>query len=503
MILSTVIILAVYLAIILAIGFRSGRGIEQNTESFFVANRHLNWLQESMAVFTTAAPAGALLGTTGLFYSAGADMLGYLIGYAFLMPLTYWYVGSRLRRLGRGRGYQTQAVFLGDFFESPYLYWGVALAGVFFSIPYFMVNPVALGILLNQSTGIPFWLGVLLFVTVSMAYSLKGGLRAVANTDIFHGVLLILFFIVAIVTLVLHAGGLHHVFDTPRASVATSGPGRTLFLSWIVYQGFVVICWPDRSLRMFAVRDDNNMRKGVIISGVMLSFASLSYFLIGLALHAALPDIRNTDTALGAGLEAAAVWLVPWFVMNAWGSGMSNFTAGMISASNIFIKDIFEPWHARRHRAQAGPQRDRVVMRATYTWMVGLALVTLGVCFYPPPFIWNLINLTMGSFLQFAPMLILGLCWRGSTRLGAQISWTVGVVLMVLWSFVLKPPFGPLAGFNALVVNSVLFVIVSLLVPEKQEVRDRREAMRRLASLSDDPAVAPLRPQPSAVCAST
>ena len=87
MILPTVTILAAYLAIILAIGFRSGRGIERNSESFFVANRHLNWLQESMAVFTTAAPAGALLGTTGLFYSAGADMLGYLIGYAFLMLL--------------------------------------------------------------------------------------------------------------------------------------------------------------------------------------------------------------------------------------------------------------------------------------------------------------------------------------------------------------------------------------------------------------------------------
>jgi Na+/proline symporter len=500
-ILTTVVILAAYLAVILAIGFRSGRGVEHNSESFFVANRHLNWLQESMAVFTTAAPAGALLGTTGLFYSAGADMLGYLIGYAFLMPLTYWYVGSRLRRLGRARGYQTQAVFLGDFFQSRYLYWGVALAGVFFSIPYFMVNPVALGILLNQYTRIPFWLGVLLFVVVSMAYCLKGGLRAVANTDIFHGFLLVLFFIVSIATLVLDAGGLHHVLDTPKAAVAVSGPGRTLFLSWIVYQGFVVICWPDRSLRMFAVRDDNNMRKGVIISGVMLSFASLSYFLIGLAVHAILPDIRNTDTALAAGLETAGVWLVPWFVMNAWGSGMSNFTAGMISVSNIFIKDIFEPWHTRRYRTAAGPQRDRVVMRATYAWMVVLALVTLGVCFYPPPFIWNLINLTMGLFLQFAPMLVLGLLWRGSTRLAAQISWTAGVALMFLWSFVLKPPVGPLAGFNALIVNTFIFVVVSLLVPEKQEVKDQREAMRILASPETEALVSAVDRQPSTVCA--
>jgi len=493
---STLTILGVYLIIVLAIGFRSGRGTDHSSESFFVANRRLNWLQQSMAVFTTAAPAGALLGTTGLFYSAGADMLGHLIGYAFLMPLTYWYVGSRLRRLGRARGYQTQAVFLGDFFQSRYLYWGVALAGVLFSIPYFMVNPVALGILLNHYTGIPFWLGVMFFVVVSMAYTLKGGLRAVANTDVFHGVLLILFLVVTLVMLILHAGGLSHVLDTPKATVATSGPGLKLFLSWIIYQGFVVMCWPDRSLRMFAVRDDDNMRKGVIISGVMLSFASLSYLLIGLSVHAMMPDIRNTDTALATGIQAAGVWLVPWFVMNAWGSGMSNFTAGMISVSNIFIKDIFEPWYARRFGTPAGPRRDRIVMRVTKVWMVTLALLTLGVCFYPPPFIWNLINLTMGLFLQFAPMLILGLFWRGSTRLAAQCSWTVGVALMFLWTFVLEPPFGPLAGFNALMVNAFIFVVVSLLVPEKQELREQRESMRMLASPNTDGEASALHRQP-------
>ena len=127
----TVVILSVYLVVILCIGFYSGRDAGKNTESFFVANRHLNWLQESMAVFTTIAPAGALLGTIGLFYRDGGNMLGYIIGYSFLMPLTYWYIGSRLRRLGRLRGYQTQAVFIRDFYQSRYLRWGMAIVGTF------------------------------------------------------------------------------------------------------------------------------------------------------------------------------------------------------------------------------------------------------------------------------------------------------------------------------------------------------------------------------------
>lgn len=481
MIFWTVTILGVYLVLILAIGIYSGRDAGKDTESFFVANRHLNWLQESMAVFTTIAPAGALLGTIGLFYRDGGNMLGYIIGYSFLMPLTYWYVGSRLRRLGRVRGYQTQAVFIRDFYQSSYLRWGMAIVGICAAIPYFMVNPVALGYLLHRYAGFPYPAGVLLFVVLSTVYTLKGGLRAVANTDIFHGILLLLFLLGSIIALVIHGGGVVHVLDTPKATVATSGPGLGIFLSWMFYMGFGACVQPDRCFRMFAVRDESNMRRGVIMSGAMVSFAAFSYFAIGLAVRSFIPDIKETDGTLAAGLQAAAVWLVPWFVMNAWGGGMSNFTSGMLSVANIFIKDLFEPWYVRRRDIPAGPKRDRVIILAARLFIVVMALSTVGVCFYPPPFIWTLINITHGSLLQFFPVFVLGFMWRGVTRLGAQVGWTCGVLCMMLWSFVYKPPLGPLAGIDALIVNAAVLIVVSLLVPEKQTLKDQREEMRRAA----------------------
>ena len=56
------------------------------------------------------------------------------------------------------------------------------------------------------------------------------------------------------------------------------------------------------------------------------------------------------------------------------------------------------------------------------------------------------------------------------------------MLCMMMWSFVYKPPLGPLAGIDALIVNATILIIVSLLVPEKQELKDEREALRRLAS---------------------
>jgi Na+/proline symporter len=486
MIFWTITILGLYLVSILVVGVYSGHGAGKDTESFFVANRRINWLQESMAVFTTTIPAAALVGTIGLFYSGGANMLGYLISYSFLMPLTYWYVGSRLRRLGRARGYQTQAVFIGDFYQSRYLRWAVALAGIAFSIPILMTSPVALGYLLNHYTGIPYAAGVLLFIVVAAVYTLKGGLRAVANTDIFHGVLLLLFLVGVIVTVVLYAGGIVRVLDTPKAVVSSSGPGLELFVAWIFYVGLGTCVQPDRAFRMFAVRNESNLRNGVIISGAMVGLSGLSFLIIALSVHAYAPDIKQTDTTLATGLELAAPWLIPWFVMNAWGGGMSAFTAGLLSVANIFIKDMFEPWYRRRHNLAAGPESDRPIVFAARIFITCMIVITAGVSFYPPPFIWSLINITLGSLLQFLPMFALGFLWRRVTWLGAASGWTVGVACMFLWSFVFKPPFGPLAGVDALAVNAVVLILVSLLVPEDQALKDQREVLRKLATSDVD-----------------
>ena len=105
--------------------------------------------------------------------------------------------------------------------------------------------------------------GVVLFVIIATVYTLKGGLRAVANTDIFHGILLLVFLFAAVIVLAIHGGGVKHILDTPKATVATSGPGLSIFLSWIFYMGFGTCVQPDRSFRMFSVRDESNMRRGM------------------------------------------------------------------------------------------------------------------------------------------------------------------------------------------------------------------------------------------------
>jgi solute:Na+ symporter, SSS family len=468
--------LAIYMAFILVVGFRSGRHAHRDTESFFVADRNINWLQESMAVFTTIAPANALLGTVGLFYTNGMNLSGYLIGYVFITPIFYWLVGTKLRRLGKLKGYQTQAAFVGDLFSSRLLYWLVAITGVLFIIPYFMTNAVAVGILLQQTTGFPFAAGAAVFVIVSVSYCMHGGLRAVANTDIFHGVLLLLFFVIAVVALTAAAGGMTEIFTSPKAVIQTDNPASLkMYFTWILYLGLSPIVWPDRSLRMYAVRDEKNLQRGVIVTGILLCIGSLSYLIFGLAGNKIAPGIQNTDTTLPVIIGAAAAWLLPFFVVNAWGSGMSNFSAGMLSTANIIIKDMYEPWKRRGSaRSQGGESSPLWLARVV---MLVLSGVTLLVCIGNPPFIWTLINITISFFLQLAPILVFGLYWRKSSRAGAITSWVAGIALVFIWTFWTTTPFGLFPGLLALGINCLLYIVVSLMVPDEQATMQTRNAL--------------------------
>jgi Na+/proline symporter/signal transduction histidine kinase len=85
--------------------------------------------------------------------------------------------------------------------------------------------------------------------------------------------------------------------------------------------------------------------------------------------------------------------------------------------------------------------------------------------------------LSFSAAAQFAPAMLIGLYWRGATRVGAIFGLTVGVSS---WFFLLLlPSLGNLAGdlpritFNqgaawSLIINAVLIVVVSLLAPESK-----------------------------------
>lgn len=475
--------LVAYLVVILLIGFVAGRGASSFNERFYMANRKLTWWQDGLAVMTTAAPAAALTGTVGLFYTGGTNMLGYVLAYLLVSPFVYVMVGLRLRRIGQKFKFQTQADFAGRFYHSPFLHFFTSIGGLLFLIPYFAVNPIALGLVLSQTTPIPYSVGVGIFLIVTLAYSYFGGLRAIAQTDVFHGVMLILFFLVAMPVLVTAGGGMTHVLNT------STGPVNNpiLFMTWVAYLGITPVVQADRCLRMYSVKDDQNIRRSALTIGATLGLAGLAFFILGISARAVVPGLSATaaQTSLSASLTKAASWMIPFYIVSLWGAGMSGLSSGMLSTANMFTKDLYiRIWKPEwLDFLKPNADRDRVTVRVGRIFMVAVAAFSAVIAGPQPSFIWTLINIMLAFFLQLFPMFFLGLYWKRVSRVAVTYSLVVGVALAIYWSFLAKPPFGFQAGLAALIVNSAIFVGLSLLTTDSEADVKERNAIRAVAEL--------------------
>src|SRR5947209_15850473 len=113
--LAPVIVIALYLLIVAYIGsvaFRRGKG---NTEDFFLAGRSIGPLVFFLSIFATNMTAFAILGSSGAAYRQGIGIFGMMASSSgFVIPLTIFFIGTRIWALGIKFGHQTQVAFFRD-----------------------------------------------------------------------------------------------------------------------------------------------------------------------------------------------------------------------------------------------------------------------------------------------------------------------------------------------------------------------------------------------------
>jgi Na+/proline symporter len=496
--------LAIYLFFLMVIGIRAGRKTRDNPESFFVADRKLNWIQEGLSVYSTAIPGASLLAAVGQFYHSGMAFMGYSFGYGLAGPILYWAIAYRLRRIGAVYKLQTQSDFARLFWGSRTLGWIVSILGITMLVPFLAQLPIAIGWTMNQFTGLPFADGVGLFLVVSLSYALYGGLRAVADTDVYHGILLFLFVPVLIFLIIFEAGGVSALWAAPvnHAVIATnSREGIVIFLPWFIQLAATTSVGPDRALRMFSVKDERNLRLSVMLIAFTVGLTSALYFMEGLALRIlASPHTTVPDKAPLLVIDRIGVhypWLIPCFLVTVWGGSLAVGSVQMLTFANLVVKDIFIPWRSRHKRAvqPQSPAADAASAKASAheTVLVGrIAMVVIGVAasviaFVPIPNLFAIAAMVMGLWIQMLPLLFLGLFWQRTTTAGILAGIITGIGLSIAWNTILPHPFGTgQPGSIALVVNFLVTAAVSLATRNSADEAAKRARLLTLATGTDE-----------------
>src|SRR6267154_2077567 len=113
-----VVVILIYLALIAFVGSIAFRRGKTNTEDFFLANRSVGEMVFFLSLFATNMTAFAILGSSGLAYRQGIGIYGLMASSSgIVIPLTIFFIGTRLWALGKRFGHMTQVAFFRDRWE--------------------------------------------------------------------------------------------------------------------------------------------------------------------------------------------------------------------------------------------------------------------------------------------------------------------------------------------------------------------------------------------------
>jgi SSS family solute:Na+ symporter len=463
-----------YLAVTLAIGLLAGRRSSESVAGYVAGDRSFGLLVMYFVTGASVFSAFAFLGGPGWTYSRGAAAF-YILAYGAIGMAPFYWIGPRAASLGRRYGYVTQAQLLVGRFPSRTLSALVALLSVAAFVPYVTLQMRGAGIVIEAVTDghIPLWLGALVAYGIVILYVLASGVMAVGWTNTFQGV-----FMVAIAwSLGLYLpyrlyGGVGPMFEQiaqarPELLVPPGLDGAGDPWSWGAYSSFILVSavglmmWPHLFMKAFAARDDDTMRRTVILFPTFQLFL-IPVFLIGFAgvLFPASPpgpDFILPFMILETDLPALVVGL---FCAGALSASMSTGDALLHAAASV-VEDGTSSF--RRHSAHQRPVLVRGRVRLVGTAAYAAALD-------PDSSLVLLLAAGYGIISQFAPPVVAALYWRRATTAGVVSGLVAGAGTAIF--FWLNPELAPYQihqGILGLAVHVPVLVGVSLATRRQDE----------------------------------
>jgi Na+/proline symporter len=277
------IVIFIYLAIVLYIGiFAFGRGKETG-EDFFLASRSIGSVVFFLSLFATNMTAFAILGSSGASYKQGIGIFGMMAtSSALVIPLTLFFIGTRLWAVGKRFGHMTQVAFFRDRFECSFIGTLIFLLTATMLIPYLIISIDGGGTILSSLTNgkISYPVGGAIVAVIVMATVFFGGMRGAVWVNVLQTVLFIGFGLVAFIWIGGHlphgfSGAVNDMLASPanKAPVVQARPSTLLDrerIPWQVFLSFMFIplssiMFPHMSIMCFTAKKVTAFKKTVVL----------------------------------------------------------------------------------------------------------------------------------------------------------------------------------------------------------------------------------------------
>ncbi len=427
---STLSLVAIALVVVLT-GMIGAYGVRfaRTTNDFLVASRSVRPAWNAAAISGEYLSAASFLGVAGLIAVYGPDALWYPVGFTAGYLALQLFVAAPLRRSG--------AYTVPDFAE---IRWGSRrlrglATGLVLAIAWLYMVPLlhGAGLVLQQVTGLPRWVGVSVVAGVVTLNVVAGGMRSITLVQ----ALQYWFKVVAIALPVLVAfavtrPGIGELFTGPWAAAGTGlggGSSAAEIYSLMLATFLGTMGLPHVLVRFYTNVDGGSARattvRVIALLGVFYAFPTLA----GVLMHQVMPPPApgQADTLL-LGLPAQVIggWvgavLAALVAAGAIAAFLSTSSGLVVAAAGVLSTDVL--------RGRVRDFRVSAVVAGLVPLLIALPTTSVDIS--------RVVGMAFAvAASTFCPLLVLGIWWRGLTTAGAMAGLIVGGLMslgaLVVW----------------------------------------------------------------------
>ncbi len=459
------LLLLVYTAILIRNAW-IGRQASTGMDAYYVGNRSMGGIAIGISFYATFASTNSYIGHAGKSYAYGLPWVSFALALVAFTYISWRFIAPKLRAFAANFDALTLPDYLGARFcgeadhDRQPLRLASAVIIIFSSLLYLVAIFKGAGHLFQQFLNIPYESAVLLTLVIVVIYTSAGGFISVVRTDVMQGILMVIGAVLLFYFVTEAAGGVGAIGEL------ASQPDKSYLFEWnggisfafligLSLSGALKLIVDPRQLsRFYALKNDEEAKRGIWIAMIGLLLVQLSIFPIGLYSHFLLEDVTDTDLIVPTLLNAPEIfpiWAADFLTVAIVAAAMSSMDSVLLVAASTSFKNLIRPLHPTK--AELGWTRSLVMV---------IAVLAAALALNPPG---DIVEITIfsGSLYAvcFLPAVVLGLHWQRGNSRAVMWSMTLGTLVLIIW--MLSGLRGQLHEvFPALMVSVSVYVAISL-----------------------------------------
>lgn len=456
--------LILYLLWMLIIGIYFSRKKLTQADYHIGGKKIVGWAL-ALSERATGESAWLILGLTGFAFFKGFSAIWIAIGCVAGIAFSWIFLAKKFREEAEKYNVITYTEYLAK--KHPemgnFIRWYSSLIIIFFYIFYISAQFEGGGKVLNITFQIPIIYGMLISAIVVIIYSMAGGFFAVVFTDAIQSIIMILTFIATPVFLVFYIMKNHislsPLFSLPNIFSLTGGlygftGGIMIFsnLSWFFgYLGGQ----PQLSTRWMAMKNNSDVKKGMVIALLWTIFAYSGAISIGILGNALVnrSDLKDPEFILPTLiLKLFPAWFGGILLVGAIAAIMSTASSQLLLTTTSISEDIY-------HKALGKnlPEKKLVLISRITLLLVGFFALFL--TFTSKNLIYTIVSWAWaGIGCSFSPVIILSFFWKRFNSAGAIASLITGSFTTIIWMA------SGLDKFLSSIAGSFIFAFLSAMI---------------------------------------